>query len=62
MTAGGFQVAPGELRTEADDRMGEIGQRLGQLAGDYEAGEEAHARAIRGAAGEVFRSAEVGGA
>jgi hypothetical protein len=112
MTAGGFQVAPGELRTEAgrwaaagarltaltakmdelrfagdggllerhftpsyhalidslvarcteaDDRMGEIGQTLGQLAGDYEAGEEAHARAIRDAASaEVFRNAEAG--
>jgi hypothetical protein len=36
--------------SEADDRMGEIGQTLGQLANDYEAAEEAHARAIREAA------------
>jgi hypothetical protein len=36
--------------TEADDRMGEIGQTLGEIANDYDAGEEAHARAIRNAA------------
>jgi hypothetical protein len=55
--------------SEADDRMSEIGQTLGQLANEYEAAEEAHARAIREAAaapasfrnGEVFRSAEAGG-
>jgi hypothetical protein len=114
MTAGGFQVATGALRTEAarwtasgarmtaltdrmealrfgehggllerhfappyqaliealvarcreaDDRMGEIGQKLGQLANDYDAAEEAHARTIREAAAALasFRSGEAGG-
>jgi hypothetical protein len=49
--------------SEADDRMGEIGQTLGQLADGYDAAEEAHARAIREAAAPLasFRNGEAGG-
>jgi hypothetical protein len=114
MTAGGFQVATGALRTEAvqwtgsgarmtaltarmealrlggdggplerhfapsyhaliealvarcaeaDDRMGEIGQTLEQLANDYDAAEESHARAIRETSAGLasFRHGEAGG-